>query len=119
MRLENSRRVSQRRTSARLRERRALRTPVAKRGDASSSGRARGKGERHAATRAKAVKPARAKKSQRHPQPSPAEAEAASVPTTTPTEPAKVHRAMFCSWREGSVSMRVAWDRLTNGPDAG
>ena len=39
--------------------------------------------------------------------------------STTPTDPANVQRAMFCSWRSGSSSISAACERLTNAPEAG
>jgi hypothetical protein len=36
-----------------------------------------------------------------------------------PIEPANAHRAMFCSRRFGSTSMRLTWEMLTKAPDDG
>jgi len=64
-------------------------------------------------------RPAIPRKVPRQPQPSSEAPASANGPPTTPSEPAKVQRAMFCSRRSGSRSISVACDRLTNAPDAG
>jgi len=56
---------------------------------------------------------------QRQPRPVSAPNPRSRGPTTTPMDPANVQRAMFCSRRDSSMSIKVACDRLTNAPDAG
>jgi len=53
-----------------------------------------------------------------HP-PRPSRQASASGPATTPTEPASVQRAMFCSWRAGSRSISVACESCDKAPEAG
>ena len=53
------------------------------------------------------------------PQPMRASPPSKSGPNITPRDPANVQRAIFCSWRAGSESIRLACERLTKAPDEG
>ena len=57
---------------------------------------------RQAPARIRTARPARIKNTPRHPKPMYAAPPSRSGPRKTPTEPAKVQRAILCSWRDGS-----------------
>src|ERR1044071_8627104 len=121
MRSENSSRSSQRHTSTRLRESNAARNPSKTTLDDGKDGaetESRGT-YLNAASRQRAEKEARAAYVPRQPKPKYANNPSSKGPARTPRDPANVQRAMFCSWRLGSESIRLACERATKAPEDG
>src|SRR4051812_38512138 len=72
-----------------------------------------------AADRIRMVRTANSQKTGRQPKASASAPLRRSGPTTTPNDPANVQRAIFCSWRAGAESIKLACERLTNAPEDG
>src|SRR5258706_2126051 len=72
-----------------------------------------------AASKMSIEKEASAQNPARHPKPRVINPPSKSGPRNTPSEPAEVQRAIFCSWRVSSVSISAPCASGTNAPDEG